>query len=244
VKPTSDYDSRVRLGRGASPRTWYQYHPKLARAPSFMASSASQKRAVPAGKATQPSKRAKQDEAHTELTAANTGGTLGATAIRALATDLRADAAHVQRCLGLLAAGHTVPFIARYRGHETGGMEPPLLRRVEAVARDAASLAARCDSIVVCHAGLEPRASSTQAGLLLTRVSLALDRRRCERRSGSAQISRPSCAQRRRWRRSRRPMHPTRRNRARTPSARAHWGASRRRWPCGVVRRTTPGCVG
>ena len=111
-------------------------------------SSTSQKRAAPAGKATQPSKRAKQDEAQTEPNTTSTGGTPGASAIRALATELRADAAHVQRCLGLLAAGHTVPFIARYRAHETGGMEPPLLRRVEAAARDAASLAARCDSIV------------------------------------------------------------------------------------------------
>ena len=104
------------------------------------------KRGTPDGKVTQPSKRAKQGEVHTELT--STGGTLGASAIRALATELRADAAHVRQCLGLLSAGHTVPFIARYRAHETGGMEPPLLRRVEAAARDAASLAARCDSIV------------------------------------------------------------------------------------------------
>ena len=82
-----------------------RYHPKL----GALMSSTSQKRAAPAGKATQPSKRAKQDEAHTEPTATSTGGTLGASAIRALATELRADAAHVQRCLGLLANPNPSP---------------------------------------------------------------------------------------------------------------------------------------
>ena len=42
----------------------------------------------------------------------------------------------------------------------------------------------------VCHTGLEPRTSRAQAGLLLTRVSLALDRwsispRRASRSAGS-----------------------------------------------------------
>ena len=64
-------------------------------------------------------KRAKKDE--TDTTA-----TLGQSAVRALAAELQAGVSHVERCLGLLASGHTVPFIARYRAHETGGMEPPL----------------------------------------------------------------------------------------------------------------------
>ena len=86
-------------------------------------------------------KRAKKDE--TDTTA-----TLGQSAVRALAAELQAGVSHVERCLGLLASGHTVPFIARYRAHETGGMEPPLLRRIEAAAKEAANLAARCDAIV------------------------------------------------------------------------------------------------
>ena len=86
-------------------------------------------------------KRAKKDE--TDTTA-----TLGHSAVRALAAELQAGVSHVERCLSLLASGHTVPFIARYRAHETGGMEPPLLRRIEAVAKEAANLAARCDAIV------------------------------------------------------------------------------------------------
>ena len=140
-----------------------------------MSSVAEKKRAAPAGKATQPSKRARQDEAHTERAATSIGGTLGASAIRALATELQADAAHVQQCLGLLAAGHTVPFIARYRAHETGGMEPPLLRRIEAAARDAASLAARCDSIIATLRKAERLSADLEAELRAAPTLAALE---------------------------------------------------------------------
>ena len=130
------------------------------------------KRAAPP-KAAQPAKRAKQEEL-TESTA-NSGGILGPSAIRALAVELRADAAHVQRCLGLLTAGHTVPFIARYRAHETGGMEPPLLRRIEAAARDAASLAARCDSVVATLRKAERLSAELEAELRAAPTLAALE---------------------------------------------------------------------
>ena len=75
------------------------------------------KRGTPDGGVTQPSKRAKQGEVHTELT--STGGTLGASAIRALATELRAELSATN---GVGAHdGDSASFYARSEGAQRAG---------------------------------------------------------------------------------------------------------------------------
>ena len=106
---------------------------------------------------------------------ARDAGILSAAAVRALASDLDALPTHVEGCVRLLAEGHTVPFIARYRQPETGGMAPPLLRRIDAASRDAASLAARCDAVVAALLKTDRLTAQLEAALRAAPTLAALE---------------------------------------------------------------------
>lgn len=106
---------------------------------------------------------------------ARDAGILSAAAVRALASDLDALPTHVEGCVRLLAEGHTVPFIARYRQPETGGMAPPLLRRIDAASRDAASLAARCDAVVAALRKTDRLTAQLEAALRAAPTLAALE---------------------------------------------------------------------
>ena len=66
--------------------------------------------------------------------------TLDKPALRSLAAELSAPQHAIDNAVALLVDGHTVPFIARYRQQQTGGLEPPALRRLEDALKDAAAL--------------------------------------------------------------------------------------------------------
>ena len=51
--------------------------------------------------------------------------TLDKPALRSLAAELSAPQHAIDNAVALLVDGHTVPFIARYRQQQTGGLEPP-----------------------------------------------------------------------------------------------------------------------
>ena len=49
-----------------------------------------------------------------------------------LAQELNLDVEVVQTVIKLLDKGNTVPFIARYRKEQTGGLDPTVLRHIQA----------------------------------------------------------------------------------------------------------------
>ncbi|EOD34668.1 hypothetical protein EMIHUDRAFT_455554 [Emiliania huxleyi CCMP1516] len=119
--------------------------------------------------------RAAADPPSERAPVARDAGILSAAAVRALASDLDALPTHVEGCVRLLAEGHTVPFIARYRQPETGGMAPPLLRRIDAASRDAASLAARCDAVVAALRKTDRLTAQLEAALRAAPTLAALE---------------------------------------------------------------------
>jgi len=114
-------------------------------------------------------------EPPSEAPVARDAGILSAAAVRALASDLGVLSTHVEGCVRLLAEGHTVPFIARYRQPETGGMSPPLLRRIDAASRDAASLVARCDAVVAALRKTDRLTAQLEAALRAAPTLAALE---------------------------------------------------------------------
>lgn len=49
-----------------------------------------------------------------------------------LAENLQLDVNTIGRVISLLDSDNTVPFIARYRKEETGGLDPTILRQIKA----------------------------------------------------------------------------------------------------------------
>ena len=49
-----------------------------------------------------------------------------------LAENLQLDVNAIGRVISLLDSDNTVPFIARYRKEETGGLDPTILRQIKA----------------------------------------------------------------------------------------------------------------
>lgn len=54
------------------------------------------------------------------------------TAASVLAENLQLDVKTIGRVISLLDSDNTVPFIARYRKEETGGLDPTILRQIKA----------------------------------------------------------------------------------------------------------------
>lgn len=54
------------------------------------------------------------------------------TAASVLAENLQLDVNTIGRVISLLDSDNTVPFIARYRKEETGGLDPTILRQIKA----------------------------------------------------------------------------------------------------------------
>ena len=54
------------------------------------------------------------------------------TAASVLAENLQLDVNIIGRVISLLDSDNTVPFIARYRKEETGGLDPTILRQIKA----------------------------------------------------------------------------------------------------------------
>lgn len=54
------------------------------------------------------------------------------TAASVLAENLQLDVNTIGRVISLLDSDNTVPFIARYRKEETGGLDPNILRQIKA----------------------------------------------------------------------------------------------------------------
>ena len=54
------------------------------------------------------------------------------TAASVLAKNLQLDVNTIGRVISLLDSDNTVPFIARYRKEETGGLDPTILRQIKA----------------------------------------------------------------------------------------------------------------
>ena len=54
------------------------------------------------------------------------------TAASVLAENLQLDVNAIGRVISLLDSDNTVPFIARYRKDETGGLDPTILRQIKA----------------------------------------------------------------------------------------------------------------
>ena len=54
------------------------------------------------------------------------------TAASVLAENLQLDVNAIGRVISLLDSDNTVPFIARYRKEETGGLDPTILRQIKA----------------------------------------------------------------------------------------------------------------
>ena len=54
------------------------------------------------------------------------------TATSVLAENLQLDVNTIGRVISLLDSDNTVPFIARYRKEETGGLDPTILRQIKA----------------------------------------------------------------------------------------------------------------
>ena len=54
------------------------------------------------------------------------------TATSVLAENLQLDVNAIGRVISLLDSDNTVPFIARYRKEETGGLDPTILRQIKA----------------------------------------------------------------------------------------------------------------
>ena len=132
--------------------------------------------------------------------------TLDKPALRSLAAELSAPQHAIDNAVALLVDGHTVPFIARYRQQQTGGLEPPALRRLEDALKDAAALQSRLATILTAL-------------------------RRSERLTAELEAALRGCAASRRWRICTR---RTRRGRARwregglgaEPAANALWAAT------------------
>ena len=53
------------------------------------------------------------------------------TAASVLAENLQLDVNAIGRVISLLDSDNTVPFIARYRKDETGGLDPTILRQIK-----------------------------------------------------------------------------------------------------------------
>ena len=54
------------------------------------------------------------------------------TAASVLAENLQLDVNAIGRVISLFDSDNTVPFIARYRKEETGGLDPTILRQIKA----------------------------------------------------------------------------------------------------------------
>ena len=91
--------------------------------------------------------------------------TLDKPALRSLAAELSAPQHAIDNAVALLVDGHTVPFIARYRQQQTGGLEPPALRRLEDALKDAAALQSRLATILTALRRSERLTADLEAAL-------------------------------------------------------------------------------
>jgi len=94
---------------------------------------------------------------------------------RTIAEELRVDAAAVRAVLELLRGGATVPFIARYRKEQTGGLDEVQIRAVEARHGVLVALAERRATVIATIEGLGKLTPALRAEIEACRTRAELD---------------------------------------------------------------------